>query len=219
MIELPESLEVVKAMLSFLYKRCYPDPTTRSLEFHAQVYIAAEKYNIVPLKQYAAYGRIRRWLIGFEKTIRSAGSSALSLALQEDMLEFLEVVVLVYSHTLGYSDIARCELAITARKLLRTYSADLDEAWTKCSSEAPAIFLDFVKSEDPNNEDWLAFHSWQWRTAEDVVIRECNECDSAVITAVDSCTDTKDHRHIGKDSLCPLHELCGGKLEQEYPNY
>lgn len=213
---MPESLAVVGAILSFLYKKCYSDPSTRPLEFHAQVYVAAVKYNVVPLSYYATYGKIQSWLGSFEQAINSADSSPHSPALQQDMLEFLEAVALVYTNTHEVSDILRREITDTARKILRTHSTVLDDAWTKCFSESPQFVLDLVKPEKDSNYSLLTFDSWAWRTASDCIWRECNACDTAVVMSKQAWVSGG--RDVDFNTKCPNYDYCDGRLEYEVPD-
>jgi len=215
---LPESLQVVEAMMSFLYKKDYSDQAIRCLEFHAQVYIAAEKYSIIPLKHYAAYGKIGPWLWDLEKMIDSAGSSPHVPALQAKLLEFQELVVLIYTNTHDSGDILRRQIVDYARKVFLTHhTADQDDAWTKCFSDVPAFALDLVKPASKSDVSYRIFHSQGWRQAEDTVIRECNDCDTAAILSKESAKVAWGYDLVEKDSNCPNHDTCGGKLEYEYP--
>jgi hypothetical protein len=213
-IELPESLEVVKAMLSFLYKRCYHDRATRPLEFNAQVYIAAVKYNIIALGHYAAFGKISTWLESFRRASFDGGSSTHSPDLHGQMLEFLEVIVLVYTNTHEESDILRREIADTARKVLRHHTPVLDDGWAKCFSRVPAFVLDLVKQEDNSNMSSLIFGNWAWRTNDDCVMRECNVCDTMVSMSKEAWDENaRDDEYM----ICPNHDCCDGTLINEIP--
>jgi len=209
-IELPESLEVVKAMLSFLYKRCYLDPATRPLEFHAQVYAAANKYNIISLKYYATYGKCKPWLERF--TSDSQDSSTLGPAL----IEFLDAATLVYTDTHEESDNLRRQFVIHAQNLLRSQRVMSNDAWLKCFGEVPEFAFEVAKPMIESRADYRVFHSWEWRTAKNCVMRECSECDTAVLASRAS-THTSGELLFEKDSKCPRHKICGGTLEIEMP--
>jgi len=135
------------------------------------------------------------------------------------MLEFLDAIVLIYTNTYGNSDICRVEIADTVQQILRTHPAVLDNAWTKCFSEAPALVLNLVRPESKTNkENYSMFRSWEWRTAKDTVIRECGACDTAVILSTQSVADASGHGVVEEDSDCPNHNICEGKLDREYPS-
>lgn len=206
-MELPESPEVVEAMLSFLYKRCYTERATRSLEFHAQVYIAVEKYNIASLNLYA-HRKTVPWLQSLGALFKSADSSVHEAALRADISGLLETVALVYDNTHDQIDVLRYALVATARKIVRRLPpGNVDDVWSSCFGQIPAFVIDLINSTDYSFESDLAvktFDSRNWRRSPDCMVFQCGECEIAVIISDKSArAANSDGVYVTDETECP----------------
>ena len=224
MIELPESLEVTKSILSFLYTTSYTEDSTSPTEHSAGVYVAAAKYDIPALKTLAC-SKLASLFRSLESRLDPKSPEALTSEVFACIKKFLEVVVLTYDNTED-ADGLRLELISTARHILRLHQTAVNnDIWVKCFRLAPAFALDLVKPESISLETsvplnartaYVISRSGKWRAATDCVIRECELCDTAVIMSKQAWEEN--NGGVNAYSKCPNHDACCGKLEHEIPN-
>jgi len=211
-INLPESLEVTKSILSFFYTSSYVEDSTSLIEHSAEVYFAANKYDIPGLKVLARSKLVS--LFGSLESRFACNDEPLTPDLVACVESFLEVVVLAYNNTRD-TDRLRYVLVSTAREILRTVqlTTDDNDGWLKCFSLVPAFALDLLKPNStelvPNISD-RSSTSWKWRAAKDCVIFECGQCDTAVTMSKEAWEDNG--CAVDKNTWCPNVEGCGGKL-------
>jgi len=219
-INLPESLEVTKSILSFLYTTSYTEEGTATLKHSAGVYIAAYKYDIPALKT-LAFDNLTALFRSLESLVNPEHSKSFTPGVLASIEKFLEVVVLLYDTTED-TDVVRSGIISTAREILRFQEAGANkEAWAKCFGMAPLFALDLVKpnSISPQSENYdVVVDSRRWRAARDCVIFECGQCSTAVIMSKETWEDCG-HERVGTYTRCPNGMVCNGKLEYEIPSY
>ena len=217
-INLPESLEVTKSILSFFYTSSYAEVSSLPMEHSAGVYFAADKYDIPGLMTLA-----RSKLASLFRSLESQFADEdepLTPGLVRCIGRFLEVVVLVYNNTRD-TDSLRSEIVSTAREILRNIQDTTGDnrRWVKAFGMAPEFALDLVKPHSIKLQPDIperSSTSWKWRTAKDCVVFECGECDTAVTMSKKSWENNG--CAVGKSTWCPNYTQCRGKLEHRISN-
>jgi hypothetical protein len=217
-INLPESLEVTKSILSFLYTSSYAEESTSPIEHSAGVYFAADKYDIPGLKTLA--GNKLAILFTFLECRFADNDEPLTPELESCIEQFLELVVEVYNNTRD-TDKLRAEIVRTARELLRTIqlTTDDNDGWARCFGLVPEFAVDLVKPNSSRLGSKISERSstsWRWRAARDCVILECEECDTAVTMSLEAWEDAM--REFGMGSRCPNNTSCEGRLMHRITN-
>lgn len=230
-INLPESLEVTKSILSFFYTSSYEEDRRSPTKHSAGVYVAAEKYEIPALKP-LALTKLVALFRSLESRIDKGGKGGQCTQEMLTWLEkFLEVVVLVYNNTQD-NDNLRPEIVSTAREILRVIAirellrlqqlAVSDDAWVRCFELAPAFALDLAKPVSVSLQDVedashnVTMGSRLWRAQRDCMIFECGNCHTAVIMSKESWEGNGGE--IASDTNCPNYDYCKGLLEHEISN-
>ena len=204
-IELPESSEVIKSMLSFLYRSKYDAmDQARPLQHNVQVYIAADKYDIPTLKT-LAQTKVTAWLTLFESSVQAAHRDPACPAPRVDILHFLDMVALVYSGTHTDTDIFRLTFIACAKRIFPLqHAANLEDDWKLCFERAPSFAYEWLKPVVLQGElGWEAF-------APDVTL-DCSRCDTWITMSLNGVP--RPATQLTMESKCPNHEFCGGLLD------